>query len=212
MEEYDVSRHLGSLALAAALLLTTVGCSDDTPSDPEPSSSPSSDDSSGTPETSAPPTSDPPTPSVSAASGLRMTQGHLSVHAPEGWEKTPEPALGEFSEQADDPTLGSTLFIAELPDLAPGTEVDLRELARSAIRTTQYLRDPEIVEPVELDGVRWYHTSGRIDSVTYEDGFGTVAGGFFLRIGLRTGVRVVSPAEREELLASVLATVDLELA
>jgi hypothetical protein len=204
-----VSRHLGSLVLAAVLLLTASACSDDTPTEPDPSDSPTG--SSSPPASSAPPTSQPPTPSVTPASGRRMTQGHLSVHAPHGWRRTPEPSVGEFSEQADDPALGSTLFIAELPDLAPGAEVDLGELARSAIRNGHYLRDPEIVEPVELDGVRWYHTSGRIDSAQIEESFGTIAGGFQLKITLRTLKDAMSQAEREDLLASILATVELDV-
>lgn len=209
LEEFDLSRHLGSLALVALLLLTAA-CSDDSP---EPSGSPSSVDSSSTPEIAPPPTTEPPTPTttVTPAAGLELRQGILSVRAPVGWKKTPEPSVGEFSEQADYHPWVSTLFIGELPDTAPGATVDLDELARSAIRTTHYLRDPEIVEPVELGGVRWYHTSGPIDSATYEDAFGTVTDGVFLRIGLRTGRMLVSAAQREELLASVLATVELDL-
>jgi hypothetical protein len=207
-----VSRHLGSLVLAGALLLTTAACSDDTPDDPEPSASPSGDPSSSTPESSAPPTTETPTPTVTPAAGIELRQGTLSVRAPAGWGKTPEPSVGGFSEQADDPALLSTLFISELPDLAPGTEIDLDQLARSAIKNAHYLRDPEIVAPVDLDGVAWFHTSGQIDSATYEDMFGTITGGFQLRVVLRTGIDVVPAAEREELLASILATVELDLA
>jgi len=206
-----VSRQLGSLVLAAVLMLSTAACSDDTPDEPDPVTSPSSDVSSSTPETSAPPTTEPPTPSVTPASGRKMTQGHLSVRAPQGWRKTPEPSVGEFSEQSEDPNLLSTLFIAELPDLAPGSETDLGDQARSAIKNTHYLRNPEIVEPVALDGVRWYHTSGRIDAAQIEDSFGTITGGFQLRLTLRTLKDAMSPAEREDLLASILATVELDL-
>jgi hypothetical protein len=211
-EEYDVSRHLGSLVLAAVLLQTASGCSDDAPPDPGPGS-PSSESSSSTPQTSAPPTTEPTEPSeptVAPASGLRLRQGHLSVRAPEGWTKSPEPTAGEFSEQADDKVLGSTLFIGELPDLAPGAEVDLDQLARSAIRTAYDLRDPEILEPVELDGVRWYHTSGQIDAASYEDAFGTITDGVELQISLKTGVGLMSAAERSDLLASILATVEID--
>lgn len=207
-----MSRHLGPLALAAVLLVSTAACSDDTPEEPEPSvpssSSPSS--ASSAPETSPPAATEPPDPTVSPATGLRLRQGHLSVTVPEGWEKTPEPAFGELSEQAGDRVLGSTLFIGEVPDLAPGAEVDLDELARTAIRNAHHLRDPEIVEPVELDGVLWYHTSGQIGSAGYEDAFGTITDGFQFSITLTTGVGVMSAAEREDLLASILATVELD--
>ena len=209
-----MSRHLGALVLAAVLSQTVSGCSDDTPPEPGPGS-PSSESSSSTPETSSPPTteptepSEPSGPSVAPATGLRLRQGHLSVRAPEGWKKSPEPTTGEFSEQADDSVLGSTLFIGELPDLAPGAEVDLDEQARSAIRTGFYLRDPKIVEPVELDGVMWYHTSGPIDRATYLDELGTITAGVQLTISLRTGIGLMSRAEREDLLASILATVEL---
>lgn len=202
-------RHLGSLVLAAVLLLTTAACSDDPPEEPDPTTSPSSDGSLSTPEPTATPTTEPPTPTETPAVGLRMRQGRLSVHAPEGWAKSPEPELGEFSEQAVDQALGSTLYIAELPDTAPGAAVDLDQLARSAIRNANYVRDPEIVAPVELGGVRWYHTSGLIDPASYEDAFGTVADGFFYRITLTTLKDILPPAEREALLASILDTVEL---
>ncbi len=207
-----MSRHLGALVLAAVLSQTVSGCSDDAPPDTGPSS-PSSESSSSTPETSAPPTTEPTEPSepsVAPATGLRLRQGHLSVRVPEGWTKSPEPVLGEDSEQAADKVLGSTLFIGELPDLAPGAEVDLDEQARSAIRTGYYLRDPKIVEPVELDGVMWYHTSGPIDRATYEDAFGTITDGVQLSLSLRTGLGLMSRAEREDLLASILATVEVD--
>lgn len=203
-----MSRHLGALVLAAVLSQTVSGCSDDPPPYPGPSAR-GSESPSSTPETSAPPTSEPSEPGVAPASGLRLRQGHLSVRAPEGWRKSPEPTAGEFSEQADDKVLGSTLFIGELPDLAPGAEVDLDQLARAAIKTAYYLRDPEILEPVELDGVRWYHTSGQIDAASYEDAFGTVTDGAQLQITLKTGVGLMSVAERNDLLASILATVQV---
>ena len=213
-----MSRHLGSLVLAAVLLLATAACSDDAPDDPEPSgsSSDSPSDAPSTPEASAPAPAttespDPTGPTVTPAAGLELRQGILSVRAPMGWKKSPEPILGNFSEQADYHPWVSTLFIGELPGPDAGAPVDLDELARSAIRTDVALRDPEILEPVELDGVRWYHTSGMIDSATYEDAFGTVTDGVFLRIGLRTGRMLVSAAQREELLASVLATVELDV-
>lgn len=203
-----MSRHLGALVLAAVLSLTVSGCSDDAPPDPGPSS-PGSESSSSAPETSAPPTTEPTEPSVAPATGLRLRQGHLSVRTPEGWKKSPEPSVGEFSEQAYDKVLGSTLFIGELPDLAPGAEVDLDEQARTAIRTAYYRRDPEILEPVELDGVLWFHTSGQIDAATYEDAFGTITDGVQLSLSVRTGVGLMSVAEREALLASILATVEV---
>jgi len=208
-----VSRHLGSLVLATALLLTASACSDDTSPEPEPSDSPTSTTSapvtSGSP-TSQPPTSEPP-PSVTPAAGLKMTQGHLSVRAPEGWKKTPEPTTGEFSEQADEAASGSTLYISELPDLAPGAEVDLDVLARSAIKNAHYVQDPEIVEPEEIAGVAWYHTSGFIGGANHEEAFGTITGGFVFQISLRTLKDAMSPAEREDLLASILASVELDL-
>lgn len=203
-----MSRHLGSLVLAVGLLLTTSACSDDTPEEPTPSGSPT-DSSPSTPETSPPESSAPPTATVAPAAGLELRQDGLSVRAPEGWRKTPEPTTGEFSEQADHPALGSTLFVGALPDLAPGVEVDLAQLARSAIRNAHYVRDPEIVDPVEIAGVEWYHTSGFIGPATYEDAYGTIAGGFLYNISLRTLKDAMTPAEREELLASILATVEL---
>lgn len=206
-------RLLGSLALVAALLLTAGGCSDDAPDEPGPSSDGSSAGPPASPsagESSASPT-EPPTPSVTPAAGLRLRQGHLVVHVPEGWSKSPEPVLGSFSEQAVDDVLQSKLFIAELPDPAGGGPVDLDELARTAIRSGAYLRDPEILEPVELGGVEWYHTGGPIDSASYQDGFGTVAGGFQFTITLTTGIGILTPAERQDLLDSILASVELEL-
>lgn len=212
VEEYDVSRHLGSLVLAAALLLTAAACSDDAPEEPDATSAPTSDSSSSTPETSAPPTTEPPTPTVTPASGLALRQGRLSVRAPEGWKKTPEPVFGQFSQQADyDPLLGK-LFMGELPDLSGGAVTfSIDEQARMSIESGQYRRDPEIVAPVEIDGRQWYHTSGPIDAAQYEDALGTNAGGYTFKIALTTGVGLLSPAEREALLASILATVELDV-
>lgn len=205
-----MSRLLGSLVLTAALLLTTVSCSDDNPAEPEPSG----DRSSSTPSvpTSAPPESTPPpTPSVTPAAGLKMRQGHLVVYAPEGWSMTPEPVNSPISMQAVDDALQSKLFLGELPDLSGGAPVDLDEQARDAVRSGQYLRDPAILEPVELDGVQWYHTGGPIDAASYQDGFGTVAGGFQFTITVTTGIGILTPAERQDLLEQILASVELDV-
>lgn len=207
-----MSRHLGSLVLAAVLLVTVSACSDDAPPDPEPSS----DGSSGSQEPTSPgattssPT-EPASPSVTPAAGLTVRQGHLSVRAPEGWSKAAEPGMGGFSELVVDDVLQSKLFVAELPDLSGGAPVSLDEQARAAIRSGAFVQDPEIVDPVELGGVEWYHLSGPIDSAQYQDSFGTVAEGFQFTLTLTTGIGILTEAEREELLASILATVELDV-
>lgn len=206
-----MSRHLGSLVLTAALLLTA-GCSDEDPPTPEPTGAATPDP---TPTATAPsePTEPPastgtPEPTVSPASGPLLRQEHLSLHAPEGWVVTEE--NDTITGFAQDETLLSTVMIGEVEDLSPGAPVDLDEMARDSVENGAYLRDPEILEPHEIAGVLWFHTSGQIDDAHYEDAFGTITDGVLLEITVTSLVEILSPREHQELVDSILASVELD--
>lgn len=206
-----MSRHLGSLVLTAVLLVAAAGCSDDSAPDPEPTgpgseTSPTQSPPSATSEPSV--TTEPSEPTAPAATGPQLRQEHLSVHAPEGWAVTKE--NDTITGFAQDEVLLSTLMISEVEDPNPGVTITLDEMARDSVKSGQYLRDPEILEPVEIGGVLWFHTSGQIDDAQYEDVFGTVTDGVILDIAITTVVDMVPRREREELVDSILASVQLD--
>lgn len=196
-----VNRRLGPLVLMAALTFVTTSCSDDEPTtQPTPQPSTTASDPSGVPSSQAPAE---PTESASAsATGPALELDHVSLNSPEGWTITKE--SDPFSAQASDGA-GSTLFLGELPDLAPGEAVDLRQLAQDSITNGFYVRDPEIVDPTEAGGVAVYHVSGQIDAASYLQEFGTITAGVLVTIKLQTPVGLAAD-QRQELVDQVLAS------
>ena len=199
-----VKRLLGFLALAAALSLL-VACGGEPTSAPAPSGTPSSGGTAaGEPTSEA---SDEPSlePSVEPATGPVLRQDHVSVTSPEGFTVTPEADRRSGQTQTGE---GTTIFLSELPDLAPGLTLSTRELAEVTLENSFYLRKPRIVAPVQAGGVEWFHLAGPIDSGNYVDAFGTVTDGVQLDLVIET-YRSLPAAERRAIVASTLASVEL---
>lgn len=202
-----MKRSLGSLAVCAVLVLTSA-CSGEE-DEPGPSAGGSESVSGESASASGEPTTEPsPSPpaisEVEAASGPDLTQTHLTVRAPEGWELTRE---GDpFSGQASDGL--SAIFVTEIEDFGDGI-LSLRKQAEIARATGAYLQKPTILDPVEIDGREWYHLAGPTDRIRHVDAFGTSEDGLSYSVDISLNRATFTPAQRQQLVDSVLASINI---
>lgn len=201
-----MKRSLGSLTVCAVLVLTSACSGGDDPA-------PGAGGTASTPEGSAPssdePTAEespeePQTPEVEPATGPDLTQTNLSVRAPEGWTLTREgdPFSGQASEGL------SSIFVTEIEDFGDGL-LSTRQQAEIAQNAGSYLTKPKILEPVEIDGREWYHVAGPTDRVRHVDAFGTSEDGLSYSVDISLNLATFTPAERQELVDSVLASISI---
>lgn len=201
--------RLGSLTVCAVLALTA-GCSGDDPGagpDVPGSATPSGGASTTDEPSSQPsvePSVEPSTPSVEPASGPDLSQKTLTVRAPQGWQLTRE--ADPFTAQATDGL--SAISVTEIEDFGDGL-LSIREQAEIARDSGPYLQDPEILEPVEIDGLEWYHLAGPTDRVRHLDAFGTSVDGTSYSVDISLQRELVTPAQREQVVASVLASISI---
>lgn len=202
-----MKRSLGSLAVCALLVLSSA-CSGDG-DDPAPGaggtvSSPGGSAPASEEPTTEPTPEEPETPEVEAASGPDLTQTNLSVRAPEGWKLVRE---GDpFSGQASDGL--SSIFVTEIEDFGDGL-LSIQQQAEIAQDSGSYLQKPKILEPVEIDGREWYHVAGPTDRVRHVDAFGTSEDGLSYSVDISLNLAAFTPAERQELVDSVLASISI---
>ena len=193
--------RLGPLAVCAVLVLTSACSGEDREPRPGVTGSETSVDDGAT---AKPPPDEPATPEVEPASGPDLTQTTLSVRAPRGWTLTKE---GDpFSAQATDGL--SSIFVTEIEDFGDGL-LDIGEQARIALDSGPYLQEPTVLEPVEIDGREWYHISGPTDRVRHIDAYGTSEAGVSYSVDISLDRATFTPAQRRELVDSVLASVTL---
>lgn len=179
--------------VAAGLLLT--GCSDE---DADPQADPSDTATSSDTATPDEPTAS-PEPTVEPASGVRVELDRIAMHAPAGWRKAKQ--LSPFLVQVDEP--GSVNSVS-LGDLSAVSDTPLQEQAEIAADNE---RQSEIVDPVEIGGVDWYHIVGREDRFADFEQFGTIHNGSEAVISFSLDTELAED-ERQQIIDSVLATVE----
>ncbi|WP_309648769.1 hypothetical protein [Nocardioides sp.] len=202
-----MKRSLGSLAGCAVLVLTSAcsgGGDDPAPSTGSTGASPGESAPAAGEPTTEPSPEEPETPEVEPASGPDLTQTNLSVRAPEGWTLTREgdPFSGQASEGL------SSIFVTEIEDFGDGV-LSIQQQAEIAQNSGSYLMKPKILEPVEIDGREWYHVAGPTDRVRHVDAFGTSEDGLSYSVDIALNRATFSPAQRQELVDAVLASISI---
>ena len=189
-----------SLLLAVALVAGCGGSSDEPGDGPSAGGTPSSSASAAsTSSASASPTSE-----AAPATGPLLEVEAASMHAPDGWQRMK--AVVSFQRSARDPQGGGTAQIGYLP-AAPGPSLD--ELARNAIEHGSYgKRRPRPAGTVTVNGVECYKVAGRTDPGTYYELYGAITGGNEVSISFTFFTRFISPAERQQVVESTLASVE----
>lgn len=181
-----------SLLVSAALL---AGCGDDEKSpDAEPSGAATS--ASPTPTESEEPTE----PTVEPATGAEVELGSLTLTFPEGFEPSEASAMGGEVVTASGP--GGTARLAFVAAKSFNTQTP-DEAVEIAIATGLWTRKPRRLDDVEVDGVVMYHLSGPAGMGFTDVQFGAESGGY--DVSFTVGASG-SPAERQELIDSILAT------
>ena len=194
-----------SAALAGSLLVTTLaGCGPD-PSEPDPSGSPEPTENTSSPSepTDATSPSDSESHSAAAATGVLLKGVGARVRAPEGWKR--EEQLVEFVDSAQDPTSENAVTLSSVQSLDDAT---LRELAEAGIEFGGYQDEPQILEPVVINGVECYHVAGQISDVAAIEDIGTIHAGQIVTVTLHFDLNATTAKDRQEITESVWASVE----
>lgn len=182
------------LAASVVLLSGLAGCGgeDDPEADPTPSTSSPS-------ETESSPTAEPTEPEVEPATGPRVVTERFSFRGPEGWVVTgPKlPFVGLERDPGNKIRLAEPHGIISVTVLPSGRSFTLEQEAR---RNAEGERQADI----DLDGERAYHFS-ESDRLSSDESFGLWREPFE-SIQIRFGTFGTTRAEREAMVASVLAT------
>ena len=199
-------RSLAASSAALAVLLLGSACSgsDDPGGSPSPSSaSPTgSDTASPEPTDSTEPTGS-ADPSVDAATGATLELPHSRVRIPADWKRMSR--LVRTQQDAKDPDSASLLSLAEINAFGSTNSAD--ELVKSVLRVTRgtYPLTPKRLPNVVVDGVEMYHLSGKIQPLRWLEEYGAIFSDRIVTLGFEFSPDV-SPAERQQVVASVLAT------
>jgi hypothetical protein len=204
-------RRAAAAGAALAALVACAGCQDSGGADePTATSSEASTDPSAASESP----SGSESPSDAAATGVEVAFGGVSLHAPEGWRKAGPRDLiivATFQKGAVDPqAVSSNISLTSPTALNPDLTLD--EQAQGSIDTQRGSSNLKQADPVTLDGVEFYHLEGRSDTKdiwVYE--YGAQVGGRAATIAFDLD-RWTYPdkAERDQLVASVLASVQID--
>lgn len=204
--------RLPATALAGVLSLGMLaGCgSDDASSGTDSSStsdssSPSDDAASDSPTDGSsddPGATDSPSPGVPPAAGKPVTiDPYVSLNLPQGWTLTD---MGDTTTGSDRDGV-SFLTVSNLGE----DGVELSQEAQRYIRNNAFLKKPQIGDEVEIDGVEAFHVEGLVSSIDYLDAYGAVVDDQIIYLAFRNST-YVKPPEREQIIVSVLASVDFE--
>lgn len=208
-------RRRASLATALlALVLTACAAEDDgSPSASGSGQAPDPAETATTSTSSVPtstdsPTSTPSSPASSAsvpssearpATGPVLRGASFSLRAPEGW--TVAAPISDFVRLASGPDGGSDILVGFLEAGDDATVDSLEQVATVVWRGNGR---PKTLPRIEVDGVELYHLRGLSTTDTPLDEYGTRAGD--LAFSVSFDLPLASPAERQEVIDSVLAS------
>lgn len=189
-----------SAVVATTLCLALAGCGDDDPEGSEPREPSSSSGETGSPApTDASPTDEEET--VPPATGPELAMEAVSLRMPEGWRVDNDDSDIVVVGLADD--LTSAIYLSSFPALDPS--VSIAQLARSTQKEGGY-PPGSILPETTLAGQPAFHLAGPVGG-DYSEELGVLHDGAIISVEFvhRDGPR----KGWEELLASVLATVEL---
>ncbi len=184
-------RRTTSLVALACLTPLLAACNGDDGSSAaaEPTSGSASPSASGSP------------PAVEPARGRKVALAALTARTVDGYDY--DNSLAKeivFSSSRD---LGQDLTFSDVT-VYPGTTN--ATAARLTIKNSSWRRQPRTAASVTIDDEQWYHLTGPIGEGKHLEDYGTVHDSRLVRISFElTGPR----RKRAEIVASVLATVDL---
>jgi hypothetical protein len=149
-----------------------------------------------------PPTASASPPSVEPASGRRISLAVLSARTIDGYDY--DSSLAKEIVFSSSRGLGQDLTFSDVT-VYPGTSN--ARAARLTVKNSSWEHRPHTGSPVTIDGEQWYHLTGPIGEGKHLDDFGIVYDSRLVRISFE----LTAPAPRRaQIVASVLATVDLE--
>lgn len=181
-----------SLLVCAALL---GGCGED---EQDPDAEPGS--SSSSPSADDPDPSESTESAVEPASGEVVRLGSLTVTFPQGFDTREASSMGGDVVTGDAPDGDARIAFVAAEDY---NRQSLDTAVEYAIAAGLWLRKPERLEDVKVDGVRMYHLSGPGTGGFTDVQFGAEHGGY--DISLTIGAPGPA-AERQALIDSILAT------
>lgn len=187
-------------ALLAALLLVGAACSDSG----EPQAEPSRATSDATPTSSPDPTeptepTEPPESTVAPATGPELRMPLSSVRAPEGWKVDDQMVRTLMSASSRLRSVG----LGEIN--AFGSQATLDEQVKIRNKATIYQLIPKRMPDVELDGVPFYHLSGKIQPLNWTEEYGTIVEDRIVTLIFQFSPPG-TPAGRDRIVDQVLAT------
>jgi len=177
------------LAVLGCLALGAGGCGDGSSSAADPPTSPDSTDSS------------PTAPAVEPASGRKVDLLAFSARTPRGFDY--DNSLAKeivFSSSRD---VRQNIEYSDVT-VFPGTSNALA--ARLSTKNSSWNPKPTVADPVTIDGATFYHLTGPVGDGVRLDEYGSVRGSRLVKISFELQG---SAAQRQELVESVLATVQL---
>lgn len=183
-------------ALALSIALTGCGSDGNEPA-ADPSAAPSVTES-----TTQTPTETASTPTVAPATGPQIAVRGLRANAPEGWEAKRPYAV--MSAAVPVGAIGTTVYVFRFPNSGLLT---LDGLAKASWGQTAWKSRMKRLADVELDGQPAFHLAGNVNPGEYLERFGAILNDdrLTLTFEFENGE---DKATRDELIASVLATVD----
>ena len=200
-----------SRALIAALVVCAVGlagCSDDG-SDAGPRTPTPTVTTPITTSTSpaAPSPSDPSTsPGVEPATGDLLELDGMSLRVPEGWDVVDRTDTG-FTASRRVNVVHDTLDVRIQDNLGISEPLASTIEMRNDLQVF-YERDPQVEQPVVIDGLKMFHLSGQVSDNFWAEAYGSDLGDHTIDVSFLFGPKT-SPAERREAVDSVLATVEI---
>jgi hypothetical protein len=93
-----------------------------------------------------------PAPTISPATGLKLSEQHSVVRAPEGWVKR-QPPLVYWASAISGPRERDAIVLSDHPSVA-GPDATIDSLARSAVRVKAKGAKAKRLPDVDLDGSR----------------------------------------------------------
>lgn len=188
------------VALAIAALMCVVGlaaCGDDG-ADADPASPSPTPTATGSTETPV------ETPAVEPANGRKLKHDLAEITMPKGWTEQDNFGVPFIRQGAD--TFGALTF-SELG----GPDDQATSLDRIAKRQLRLVDEPGLkrMDDVVLgDGTRAYRLAGRVNSVTYDEYYGSLFGTLEYTLAFSFTTEYGTIEEAQELIQSMLVTWD----
>ena len=199
-----VRRHRPCPAALAALgvvaALTLAGCNSDS-DEPKGGSDPTGSSSTSTSSSESP--SESASPTVTPAKGPLLALKRVTVNAPDGWKRGKD--LVAFEKHAGDGSF-SGISVNDIP--ATDLTLSLAERAADYAKNGGFVRKPKVRGTVDVNGVECWRVAGKVDATSHQETYGTIHDNAAVTISMNFYDTDYSAAERQEVVASVLASVN----